>query len=39
MAMVASCVTERAKSWRLPKRAQPGTTRIKITYSMNLLKK
>jgi tetratricopeptide (TPR) repeat protein len=34
MALVASCVTERAKSWKLPQRAQAGTTRIKIAYSM-----
>jgi tetratricopeptide (TPR) repeat protein len=39
MSLVATCVGERAKSWRLPKRAQAGSTRIKISYSMSLLKK
>ncbi len=39
IAFVASCVSERAKGWKLPKRAQAGSTRIKITYSMGLLKK
>lgn len=39
VAGVASCVSERAKTWKLPKRAQAGSTRIKITYSMSLLKK
>jgi hypothetical protein len=39
MALVASCVTERAKTWRLPKRAQPGSTRVKISYAMSPIKK
>jgi len=39
MALVAQCVTDRAKTWKLPTRAQAGTTRIKIPYSMSLLKK
>jgi hypothetical protein len=37
MAMVAGCVAERAKAWKLPARANgkgaPGTARIKITYN------
>ena len=33
MALVAGCVEARVKSWRLPTRAQAGTTRIKLTYS------
>ncbi len=39
MSFVASCVSERAKGWRITRRAQPGTTRIKIPYTMSLLKK
>lgn len=35
MAMVAGCVEKRVKSWRLPTRAQAGTTRVKLTYSMS----
>jgi tetratricopeptide (TPR) repeat protein len=38
MAMVAGCVTGRAKGWTLPKRANgngpAGVTRIKLSYSM-----
>ena len=37
MAMVAGCVAEHAKAWRLPARANgkgaPGSTRIKLTYN------
>lgn len=37
MAMVAGCVSERAKGWKLPTRANgkgaPGSARIKITYN------
>ncbi|HEY5928118.1 MAG TPA: AgmX/PglI C-terminal domain-containing protein [Kofleriaceae bacterium] len=35
MAAVAGCVEARVKSWRLPTRAQAGSTRIKLTYSMS----
>jgi hypothetical protein len=35
MAMVAGCVENRIKKWRLPTRAQAGNTRIKLTYSMS----
>jgi len=34
MAYVAGCVEKRAKTWKLPSRAQSGSTRIKITYTM-----
>jgi tetratricopeptide (TPR) repeat protein len=34
MAAVATCAAERAKSWKLPKRGMPGTTRIKATFSL-----
>ncbi|HEY4058995.1 MAG TPA: AgmX/PglI C-terminal domain-containing protein [Kofleriaceae bacterium] len=33
LALVAGCVTEQAKSWKLPKRGSKGNTRIKLTYS------
>jgi hypothetical protein len=35
MAAVASCVEAKAKSWKLPTRAQPGSTRIKASYSLS----
>ena len=35
MAMVAGCVEKRVKAWKLPTRAQAGSTRIKLTYSMS----
>lgn len=38
MALVASCVEQQVKTWRLPARAQAGTTRVKLTYSMSLKK-
>ena len=38
MAMVASCVEKRVKAWKLPSRAQAGSTRIKLTYAMSLKK-
>jgi tetratricopeptide (TPR) repeat protein len=38
MAMVAGCVEKRVKGWKLPTRAQAGTTRIKLTYAMSLKK-
>lgn len=31
---VASCAVKAAKSWRLPKRGLPGSTRIKIAYAL-----
>jgi hypothetical protein len=34
MAAVAGCVTEQVKTWKLPTRAQPGTTRIKLMYQL-----
>ncbi|HEY4182118.1 MAG TPA: AgmX/PglI C-terminal domain-containing protein [Kofleriaceae bacterium] len=33
LALVAGCVTEQAKSWKLPKRGSKGNTRIKLVYS------
>jgi hypothetical protein len=39
MAAVASCVTEKAKKWKLPTRAQAGSTRIKASYSLGPSKK
>jgi hypothetical protein len=35
MSMVAQCAADRAKAWKLPKRAQAGTTRIKLSYSLS----
>jgi tetratricopeptide (TPR) repeat protein len=35
MAGVAGCVEAKAKTWKLPHRAQAGSTRIKMTYSMS----
>lgn len=35
MAFVAGCVEARVKSWKLPTRAQAGSTRVKLTYSMS----
>jgi len=35
LAAVAGCVTEVAKTWKLPKRGMPGTTRIKLVYAMS----
>jgi tetratricopeptide (TPR) repeat protein len=35
MSAVAGCVTETAKGWKLPKRGMPGTTRIKLAYTMS----
>lgn len=33
MAAVATCVTEAAKTWKLPKRGMAGNTRIKLSYT------
>ena len=33
MSAVAGCVVEHAKTWKLPKRGMPGSTRIKMSYS------
>jgi tetratricopeptide (TPR) repeat protein len=38
MAMVAGCVEKRVKSWKLPTRAQAGSTRVKLTYAMSVKK-
>lgn len=35
MALVAGCVENAVKSWKLPTRAQAGTTRVKLTYAMS----
>jgi hypothetical protein len=35
LSAVAGCLAERAKSWKLPKRGQAGSTRIKLTYNMS----
>jgi tetratricopeptide (TPR) repeat protein len=32
---VAGCLGERAKTWKLPKRGQAGSTRIKLTYNLS----
>jgi len=34
LSAVAGCVVEAAKTWKLPKRGMPGTTRIKLVYTM-----
>lgn len=39
MSLVAACVDEQAKLWKLPARAKAGSTRIKASYSMSPLKK
>ena len=38
LAMVAGCIEKRVKSWKLPTRAQAGSTRIKLTYALSLKK-
>ena len=38
MAMVAGCVEKQVKTWKLPTRAQAGSTRVKLTYSMSAKK-
>ncbi len=35
LSAVAGCVGEHAKTWKLPKRGQPGATRIKLTYTLS----
>lgn len=35
LSMVATCVEARAKNWKLPKRAQAGSTRIKLSYALS----
>ncbi|HEY4240231.1 MAG TPA: AgmX/PglI C-terminal domain-containing protein [Kofleriaceae bacterium] len=34
MPMVAGCVADHVKTWKLPKRMQAGTTRMKLSYSL-----
>src|SRR5690606_18056782 len=34
LAAVAGCVAERARTWVLPKRGMPGTTRVKATFTL-----
>ena len=34
MAAVATCVTEAAKTWKLPKRGMAGNSRIKLSYAL-----
>lgn len=38
LAAVAGCASEHAKQWKLPKRGQPGSTRIKIPYVLSARK-
>ena len=38
MSYVAGCVEKRAKTWKLPSRAQSGSTRIKLTYNLSVAK-
>lgn len=35
LALVAGCVTEQAKGWKLPKRGSKGSTRIKMSYAFS----
>jgi hypothetical protein len=35
---VATCVSARAKAWKLPARGSKGTTRVKMTYNLELRK-
>ncbi len=39
MSAVAGCVAERAKTWKLPHRGMPGSTRIHMSYSFGPAKK
>jgi hypothetical protein len=34
LSAIAGCVGERAKQWKLPKRGMPGSTRIKMSYTL-----
>jgi hypothetical protein len=35
IAGVASCVLDRAHKWKLPTRGKPGSTRLKLTYTLS----
>ena len=35
LAAVAGCVTERAQTWKLPKRGMAGSTRVKLSYVLS----
>ena len=35
---VAGCVADHAKQWKLPKRGMPGSTRIKMSYGLSVMK-
>jgi len=39
MSAVAGCVVEHAKTWKLPHRGMPGSTRISMTYNLAPAKK
>ncbi|MCX5747414.1 MAG: AgmX/PglI C-terminal domain-containing protein [Proteobacteria bacterium] len=39
LSAVAGCIGEHAKTWKLPTRGQPGSTRIKLTYALSAAKK
>lgn len=39
LSAVAGCIADQAKSWKLPTRAQAGSTRIKLTYAVAPAKK
>jgi len=38
MSAIAGCVAEHAKSWKLPTRGRPGSTRVKLSYSFAVRK-
>lgn len=38
LAMVAGCVADHAKSWKLPARGSKGGTRVKVPYNLSLRK-
>jgi hypothetical protein len=38
LSAVAGCVADHAKQWKLPRRGMPGSTRIKMTYTLSVKK-
>jgi tetratricopeptide (TPR) repeat protein len=38
LSAVAGCIADHAKAWRLPRRGMPGSTRIKMSYTLSLKK-
>jgi tetratricopeptide (TPR) repeat protein len=38
LSAVAACIADHAKQWRLPRRGMPGSTRIKMSYTLSVKK-